>query len=156
MTRKEELAWAAGFIDGEGHFGSYDRGTIGFDLSQSEPAHDLLYRMQRLFGFGKVNGPYVYGNRKPAYRFQVSNYAHVKEIVLLVSPWLGATKLEQANAALKHFEETTWRSRPKTTHCRKGHELNVKNTYKRKNGARGCRMCQRDWQRDYRERAAQK
>ena len=62
---REELAWAAGFLDGEGHFSLSSRDLIPrVKIDQKEP--ELLLRFRDAVGIGKVferpqsNGMYTY------------------------------------------------------------------------------------------------
>ena len=38
------------------------------------------------------------------------------------------------------------RDNPRVTHCSRGHEFTVENTYQKSNGARSCRACMRIWE----------
>jgi hypothetical protein len=40
------------------------------------------------------------------------------------------------------MEAAEKKSRAKRTHCKRGHEFTVDNTYRRKDGSRACRTCQ--------------
>ena len=81
-------------------------------ISQREPAF-VLHRFQKAVGVGYVNGPYeswVYkegvrvkqGN--PAYYYRVNGYEKVKEVAILLWPWLSPVKRAQAKRVLKAYE----------------------------------------------------
>ena len=110
---REQLAWAAGFIDGEGSF--YVQKTASakrpkrprrprFEVGQIDPY--VLYRLQGILPFGaKVLGPYEnksYPNSKakPVYIYSVSGFEDVQALLALVWEWLGPIKREQAKSVL--------------------------------------------------------
>ena len=45
-----ELAWAAGFLEGEGFFGKASGGVTGFRISCRQNQKEPLEKLQRLFG----------------------------------------------------------------------------------------------------------
>jgi len=104
-----ELAWAAGFFDGEGST-SVDRGTgkaygyLRLSVAQSSDSGppSTLVRFHGIVG-GKINGPYTTQRpdgftRKPRYILVV--YQEVAERALaLMWPYLGVEKRAQADAA---------------------------------------------------------
>lgn len=97
MSRTHEVAWAAGFFDGEGYvtiqrrkqtingkqyFGHYLR--VGINHVAPEP----LYEMQRLFG-GKIekqNPDTIVGNRKARHRWHLSTNS-AKEMLVQILPY---------------------------------------------------------------------
>lgn len=98
-TRKADLGWAAGFIDGEGYFGysTLSNGmAVQFATSQSG-SPELLYKLQGILGCGKVTGPYKHssgGSRKPIYRFAI----YGKKVLPMMDkmyPLLGTAKQKQ-------------------------------------------------------------
>lgn len=105
----EELAWAAGFFDGEG---SVFRATnvkhykcgyqVQASVSQSGD-RELLDRFQRAVGVGSVYGPFrssVKGKIiKPRYRW-VATGMNVQKTLDLLWPWLGSIKKSQASRVL--------------------------------------------------------
>lgn len=116
---REELAWAAGFCDGEGSFHVDRKGTRNgqprkphprFEIGQTEPR--ILERFKNTVGFtNPVNGPYgntkVGATRRAAsmYQFGVSGYENVQMLLILLWPWLGPTKKQQAIHALNRVQE---------------------------------------------------
>lgn len=101
MSRSHELAWAAGFIDGEGfvtigkrnmkrtlqtgeevlYVGHYLR--LGVNHVDPKPIDELY----RLFGGSTQYDPNVKGNRKPRYRWIV-NTSKAKEVLVQLLPYL--------------------------------------------------------------------
>ena len=104
---QNELAWAAGFFDGEGWAG-FERqagratGQPHARINQSDNAGVpfVLQRFQRAVGgCGVVGGPYQKVGRLDLYRWEVSSHRDVRTVFDLLSPWLGAIKLSQLAAA---------------------------------------------------------
>jgi hypothetical protein len=102
-----ELAWAAGFYDGEGSTSlrnqrmntvregvrEYKYATEG--ISQIHP--ETLERFQRAVGVGRVTGPYTSKNKMHStfWKYQ-ANSADAGEVLRLIGPWLSTPKQEQA------------------------------------------------------------
>lgn len=113
-----EIAWAAGFWDGEGC--AYIQkgrprkdGTIalrpGLAISQSggdDVAPEVLLRFQRIVGCGAVTGPYVYKNphARPAWRWALHARSEITDVVALLWPYLGTEKRDQAMDMLDRCE----------------------------------------------------
>ncbi len=98
---REELAWAAGFFDGEGHTGV----VKPYNYPQMEVEQKYLPALQRFFeavgGLGKITAydkPLRPGRGGGVY---YRWYAHkaAREVFELLRPWLSPVKLAQAEAA---------------------------------------------------------
>ena len=113
VVDRELLAWAAGFVDGEGSF--YLQTTSSakrpncllrprFEVAQVDSR--ILHRLKGVLGFGAgVNGPY--DNKKhsdakasPIYTYSVSGFEDVQTLMALLWTWLGPVKREQAKSVL--------------------------------------------------------
>jgi hypothetical protein len=167
-----ELAWAAGFFDGEGSIGHYPmrvdgRPSIRISISQVEA--EPLLRFHRAVGhLGAVGGPYAKRPpSRPQHRFSSASFEHVQAIVAMIWPWLSSVKRAQASMALRDHAE--WRAanpRPARNayghhqvhgrpvkrlvrhvkeRCIHGHPFTEENTYTRpSDGARVCKTCRRE------------
>jgi hypothetical protein len=104
-----ELAWAAGFVDGEGNirFNTYKRpdgrlyGTLQLGVSQTHIA--VLERLQAALGHrGKIYGPYKpkTQNSKPYWTFLTKGFEHTQASIALIWNWLSPVKREQVKHAL--------------------------------------------------------
>lgn len=127
-TKREELAWAAGFFDGEGCFTiTKDKNGVPAyarcSINQIHP--EVLLRFQAAVELGKVSGPYFKGNkRQPLYHFQCTDYYGTKAIYELLHPFLGSIKREQGRMVFEQARE------PKTSKefCKRGHQRVPENT----------------------------
>jgi len=128
---REELAWAAGFFDGEGCF-SYVKadgwGVVAIGQTNREP----LERFQRaVAGLGKIYGPYEPKQRdgrwcrKPQWVYRAHRRNDVQAIAAMLWFKLGSIKRRQATAVLIRVSRT----------CRRGHRLT---------GGRSCPRCVAD------------
>ena len=106
-----ELAWAAGFWDGEGttftHLQHYkavggavhDYRNPSLNVKQSG-TKALLERFQAaLGGLGKIYGPYKHsqgGNRKDVYGWYLNDWRLVQQALAYVWSYLGDEKKDQA------------------------------------------------------------
>jgi hypothetical protein len=127
LVDREELAWAAGFFDGEGCFSYSEAGQyVCISITQSE--RHPLDRFCEAVGTGKVHGPYRQHQRdrwskKPQYVFRSNGHDAVQAIAAMLWFKLGPTKRLQASTVLKRARR-----------CRRGHPK-VK-------GHKGCGVCQ--------------
>lgn len=110
-----ELAWAAGFFDGEGYIGIAHQHWEGRCRLQahahvSQTDRRPLNRFKRAVGFGKIRErPDIqkkHPNWRRQWRWDISSIAEVKKLVQLLRPFLSAPKREQARKALQK-----WRGR---------------------------------------------
>jgi hypothetical protein len=103
-----ELAWAAGFFDGEGwaassRMGRGDKKRPAARINQADAGGvpDVLLRFQRaLGGLGRIGGPYRKEGRTDLYRWLVSSRHDVELLHHLLLPWLGQVKLAEFADAL--------------------------------------------------------
>jgi hypothetical protein len=116
LPTKMELAWAAGFYDGEGcTTGVVDtrrlvkpRYVVTLAVSQSTVAGQVVLERFRaaVGGIGKVNGPYGRGNSaKPVYKWQTNGFERTQAVIAMLWPYLSEPKREQATKHLRKFRE---------------------------------------------------
>ena len=91
-----ELAWAAGFFDGEGHVrkkkGKYV--TLG-RLQVSQKTTECLERLSKAVGnVGTIGGPYH--SKNPVYFWSLSDTSEVDRVLTSLWPYLSGPKREQA------------------------------------------------------------
>lgn len=151
---REELAWAAGFFDGEGHARKTPRGALSLAVSQAD-SPELLDRLVRALGVGVVYGPYTHKGRpkqRPFFVFNALGFEAAQHCACLLWPWLGSVKRAQIRRAL-----VQWTDRPrkyfKTMRgsrlvCRRGHRVEGANAYMAKSGHTVCRECRRIGERE--------
>lgn len=106
----EELAWAAGFFDGEGYIGitNTNKGKhkrLNVQLAQIyiEP----LERFQKAVGHGKIYGPYRRNtpNRQEYWLISFTYLEETQAVIALLWKWLSPPKRAQASKALKDFQD---------------------------------------------------
>jgi hypothetical protein len=109
---REELAWAAGFMDGEAHFGlvttkKYNTKHIHIQVCQTEDGP--LERLQLALRCGKIYGPYRpksdKAKRKPYKQFHIDKFETVQQVVCMVWPWLSRPKKEQIKKMMTGYLE---------------------------------------------------
>jgi hypothetical protein len=127
-----DLAWAAGFFDGEG---SFSLGTNGYPCVAITQKHqEVLERFAGVLEMGKLYGPYRHRtatlSREPFFLYRASGFERVQAVVAKLWFCLGATKRRQAKRVLQHYPRT----------CRRGHP--------KRPGHNGCGTCTAEyWQR---------
>lgn len=112
MQREFELAWAAGFFDGEGYIGiTLDRRWLKLSLSINQVDREVLDRFNSATGdLGKIYGPNTYrtssGSRlKPQYKLQVIRHKNIQIVFDLLLPYLSGVKRRQGMEAIRRFNE---------------------------------------------------
>jgi hypothetical protein len=106
-TRLADLAWAAGFIDGDGSIFKkranykYEYLSLGVDNSEREP----LDRLVALFG-GKVNGPYRGSSLGKKPRFQWVLIGTAADLAIQAMwPWLCSQRRHQYESVITQLKE---------------------------------------------------
>ena len=91
----EEVAWAAGFFEGEGTVARRKQGRF---IAINNTDVDVLERFHAIVEVGVVRGPYGPYNdlsRKPIWTWSVSNAEGRQHVADLLSPWLSVRRCEQ-------------------------------------------------------------
>lgn len=157
-----DLAWAAGFIDGEGCFGLVrengarkpDR-PAWYRIRASACQHGVpggiphvLVRLREILGLGRFE-PH---GEPDAYKWVAAGPERVEHVLAQVGPWLGSVKVDQAHAALAAFRAQV-RLKGNTTHCLRGHAYTREIPRASRASRKICNACSRI--RDRMKRAAQ-
>jgi len=103
-----ELAWAAGFFDGEGWANAVaqegrETRQPHARINQADPngVPEVLLRFQRTVGgLGRIGGPYVKEGRVDLYWWEISSRGDVELLHHFLLPWLGEVKLREFGLAL--------------------------------------------------------
>lgn len=104
---RTELAWAAGFWDGEGS--AYLTGSIRrrkrqpqarINQSSTTGVPEVLLRFRNALGFGAIRGPDLVEGREPLYRWVASSRERVHAVLTQLAPWLGDVKSRQLSEVL--------------------------------------------------------
>lgn len=149
-----ELAWAAGFFDGEGSSSSSGKfmrkdGTAWKNLvaqlgqceSEKDTLPEVLARFHKVVGgIGHCTGPYASSNpnARPSWRWSAIGLTNFDNVMKLLWPYLGTVKKEQANRTRETFTSQVPSTYVKLD-CNGGHGW--KNTGIHKNGSRYCKDC---------------
>lgn len=101
MRNETELAWAAGFFDGEGSTSlarSRDGRTITVRMVLNQTRPEPLQRFQRAVGAGKCFGPHRKDKNprhSPQWFWQAQSRADVAQVIECLWPYLSLPKREQ-------------------------------------------------------------
>lgn len=108
--KQTDLAWAAGFIDGEGSFVAVKPRLVPSKhgmrikrypyvvLSVDQVDVRVLKKLQKILG-GTISGPYTYRGNRPKHQFHL--YKNTESAYRELYPYLGAVKRKQGAIALK-------------------------------------------------------
>jgi len=147
---RDELRWAAGFWDGEGHAHSDERHKqrgrgIAMQIVQVDK-RPLKRFHAAICGLGKFYGPYTPKTKRsqPYFVWTNSSFEHGQQVAVMLWPFLCEGKREQLKNALSFCWRPKKRPGPKRQKfCKRGHLL-AKTRYIRPNGMAGtCRACAR-------------
>lgn len=139
MPNTHGLAWAAGFLEGEGSFSHH---VASLTVSAVQVELDPLLRLRELFG-GSIK-QYQHRHRtmgRPYYKWAIHG-AHAIGVAFTLFTFLCSKRRRQIECMV-----TTWKARPGRnnslkTHCPRGHEYTPDNTYRYAvSGKRACRTC---------------
>ena len=104
---EHELAWAAGFFDGDGWAAlsrqkGRRRGQPKARINQSTlvGVPEVLVRFRDAVGVGRIGGPKIEEGREPLYWWVASSRGDVKRTGELIGPWLSAQKRAQFASAV--------------------------------------------------------
>lgn len=146
--RQMELAWAAGFVEGEGCFGWYG-GTprasgkpraFSAVVAVSQNEREPLDRLAEIFGVGIVHPK---RNRKRvAWEWRVNGHAAIPVMEELM-PLLTTRRQDRILDVLARHYETQRAIAEKAARCPRGHEREG-NTGTRANGTAYCKGCSRE------------
>ena len=111
VRRTTELAWVAGFFDGEGYIGaggSSGKRTIEMSIAQAGASElpSTLSRVALVLGVGNLRGPRMLPNawsKLPQYVWKAAAYEDVQFATAMLWTWLGPVKRAQARDALLRF-----------------------------------------------------
>ena len=134
------LAWASGFLEGEGSFVGASRGQITVSASQVQ-LEPLLY-LQKMFG-GHLR-QYAHRTRdmgQPYHRWTL-NGSHAVALAFTLYTWMSAKRRQQIKRMVERWKAMPGRNNSLKTHCPRGHEYTPENTYRyATSGRRACRTC---------------
>jgi len=117
-TNKQQLAWAAGLLDGEGCFySSKDKGRnyprLKIAQSGSEVPEVLLRFNTAIGGLGLIR-VWARPGKKLPYHLTVHGFDNVQAVMEMLWPWLGAIKKEQARKVLAEYSGKGIKEWPQT------------------------------------------
>lgn len=115
VNNQIELAWAAGFYDGEGsskkinyHYktkkGIKKKPSQNIVMSVSQTDLEPLKRFKKAVNnIGHINGPYQYGSNKRPYWIWSASCASAQQVFKLLKPYLSSIKKKQFNIVDKEI-----------------------------------------------------
>lgn len=138
MVSSTDIAWAAGFLEGEGSFvGTLSNGQITVSAVQVNP--EPLLRLHAMFG-GHLK-PYHTSLGRPYLRWTINGGKGVS-VAFTVFTWMSAKRRRQIALMVEKWRAMPGRDNRLKAHCPRGHEYTPENTYRY--GAmrkRHCRTC---------------
>lgn len=145
---REWLAWAAGFVEGEGCFwtATYNGWNLPrITVAQQNPRP--LVRLSEMFQ--PIPSSQSYDQRDGCWRITFSGFERCQAVVALLWVWLSDKRRDQAALMLQRYltrSPLKEHRNSRKTHCPRGHEYSTENTLVRVDSntgrvARHCRAC---------------
>jgi hypothetical protein len=99
---RHELAWAAGFFDGEGWAAKNKTRGVQARINQAGPdgMPVVLLKFQRTVGVGRLKGPRVEEGKQDLYWWEATSRPDVERVADLIGPWLCPAKRAEFQQAL--------------------------------------------------------
>lgn len=153
MTSTVDLAWAAGFLDGEGTFyvGSNGRGHMRLSVKAAQVQRWPLDRLATLFGGNIYFCRGGRGNQQDYYVWSLSGAA-AAGLMMSLAVLLSPRRRQTIVVGLGQWKTWPVSSRYRQT-CRHGHPFDVTVNSTRDGEYRACRRCKQDAQHRYTEKA---
>jgi hypothetical protein len=104
--KSDELAWIAGFLEGEGFFlkETSARGYVRVGIGASSTDRDVLERLLRTVPDSRVHGPYMLAEsargKKPVWRWSIRVRTPTVELAKQIRPLMCRRRQEQIDALL--------------------------------------------------------
>ena len=97
-----DLAWAAGFFDGEGWANRTERGVQSrINQAGLDGMPEVLVKFQRIVGVGRLKGPVLEEGKQPLYYWEATSRHDVARVAALIGPWLCPAKRAEFEGALR-------------------------------------------------------
>lgn len=100
-----QVAWAAGVIEGEGCFtivkNSKAKNGMSAKFVLQMNDKDIVDRLFGLFGLGKVYHRPSRGSSKESWAWTIYKVSELEKLIKLVLPWLGQRRASKANEILE-------------------------------------------------------
>lgn len=150
MTRDLDIAWAAGFLEGEGCFGTYGKGHGSPMVAASQINIEPLERLKKIFPEMTLRetSPSSAGNRTWECRCYGDKAISIMREVL---PWMSEKKAAQIIDAIEQREQRAADVAERLKTCPQGHN---DFGFRPGNGYRYCKTCQREYAQAKRKVAA--
>ncbi len=150
-SRHTDLAWAAGFYDGEGSVSvtgstlQYKEGRTSICISVGQVNREPLDKLTDIFGIGEIYGPYARGGTsQPIYLYKVYGYVNVQYVIAQMWSYISSAKKAQVRKAFTQFDFN--RRKPRIAHCVVDkHDIKIT-----PRGYRKCRTCRNTKERNKR------
>lgn len=143
MITDRDIAWAAGFLEGEGTFLS-SGATGAFTVSACQVQYEPLGRLLAIFG-GRVK-PYTNNHGRVYHRWSLHGGEAIGMAFTMFS-LLSRKRRDQVQLMVGRWKARPGRTNKFKTHCPRGHEYTADNIYRYGTGkgqrARSCRTCVR-------------
>jgi hypothetical protein len=97
-----DLAWAAGFFDGEGWANRAGRGVQArINQAGADGVPEVLTRFRRIVGVGRIKGPVRAEGKLPLYYWEATSRPDLDTVADLIGPWLCPVKRGEFERALR-------------------------------------------------------
>ena len=145
MRSTIELAWAAGFLEGEGSFLNYGSPCVTAAQVHPEP----IERINRIFP-GTVSQRKTHGFSDKTITVWKAKSGLSIEIMMTLYTLMSPKRKGEIDACLDRWKRSRLMKRRGTGKCGRGHPLTPENVYLVQGKYQKCRACRASWKRDNR------
>lgn len=138
-----ELAWAAGYFDGEGSVGYYlgkgngNNGCVRVVIGNTQ-VEELKRFQSAVGGLGRITGPRNFDHRKSMWKWQAQNFESAQAVTALLWKYLSSNKKNDFVKAWTS-DKVVRHERANRPHCKEG--IHGLETYTLVKGTPRCRVC---------------
>lgn len=110
LWTRENLAWCAGIVEGEGYIGvrrTGTKGSLSLVVSIEMSDQDVILRFAKYIGMGTVAGPFRRNSpahHKPTWTYGVYGY-QAYGLLIAILPWLCQRRQAKALSGIKEWLE---------------------------------------------------
>ncbi|HYV22163.1 MAG TPA: hypothetical protein VEN31_05875 [Candidatus Bathyarchaeia archaeon] len=104
-----DLAWAAGFFDGEGWANRSGRGVHSrINQAGLDGVPEVLTKFKRIVDVGRIHGPVIVEGRQPLYYWEATSRPDLLRVVDRIGPWLCVVKRAEFGRTLGTLPAQVW------------------------------------------------
>jgi hypothetical protein len=102
MWTREQVAWMAGLIEGEGSFTTHGRRLFGMTVAVGMTDEDVVRKLHSTVGFGHVGVRHREG-RQPLWLWRTGSTPQAYAVMMALYPFLGERRRARIEELVHHW-----------------------------------------------------